>query len=96
MSRDNGMEESVDSGKGGCVGPYFAVYFYSVSSYRPPHSPVSQSIHLVPLLLDHPLKVSEVFLGTHDRKETLEGDQERYQLLLISKHPLLANYAALE
>ena len=28
---DNGMEESVDSGKGGCVGPYFVVYLYSVS-----------------------------------------------------------------
>ncbi len=23
---DNGMKESVDSGKGGCVGPYFVVY----------------------------------------------------------------------
>ena len=23
---DNGMEESVDSGKGGCVGPYFIIY----------------------------------------------------------------------
>ncbi len=28
---DNGMKESVDSGKGGCVGPYFVVYLYSVS-----------------------------------------------------------------
>ncbi len=66
MSRDNGMEESVDSGKGGCVGPYFVVYFYSVSSYRPPHFPVPQSIHLVPLLLQHPLKVSGGFRGTQE------------------------------
>ena len=29
----NRMEKSVDSGKGGCVGPYFVVYIYSVSSY---------------------------------------------------------------
>jgi hypothetical protein len=54
------MEEGVDSGKGGCVGPYFVVYFYSVSSYRPP---VPQSIHLVPLLLHHPFKVSGFFAG---------------------------------
>ncbi len=52
---DNGMEESVDSGKGGCVGPYFVVYLYSVSSYRPSHSSLPQSVHLVPLLLNHPL-----------------------------------------
>jgi hypothetical protein len=24
----NGMEESVDSGKGGCVGPYFIIYVF--------------------------------------------------------------------
>jgi hypothetical protein len=83
------MEKSVDGGKGGCVGPYFVVYFYSVSSYRPPHSLVPQSIHLVPLLFHHPLKVSGGFRGTHNREETLEGDQELYQLLLISKRPLL-------
>jgi hypothetical protein len=87
---DNGMEESVDSGKGGCVGPYFIIYVYLVSSYRPCHSPLSKSMHLVPLLLYHPLKVSGVFRGTHNREETLEGDQELYQLLLIRKRPLLA------
>ncbi len=47
-------------------------------------------MHLVPLFLHHPLKVSGFFRGTHNREETLEGDQELYQLLLISKRPLLA------
>jgi hypothetical protein len=75
---DNGMEESVDSGKGGCVGPYFIIDVYLVSYYRPSHSPLSKSMHLVPLLLHHPLKVSGGFRGTHNRKETLEGDQELY------------------
>ena len=41
---DNGMEKSVDSGKGGCVGPYLIVYLYSVSSYRPSHSFFSSSV----------------------------------------------------
>jgi hypothetical protein len=87
---DNVAKESVDSEKGDCVGPYFIVYVYLVSSYRPSHSPLSKSMHLVPLLLHHPLEVSECFRGTHNREETLEGDQEFYQLLLISKRPLLA------
>jgi hypothetical protein len=30
---DNGMEESVDSGKGGCISPGFIVYVYLVSPY---------------------------------------------------------------
>ncbi len=47
-------------------------------------------MHLVPLLLHYPLKVSEGFRGTHNREKTLEGDQEIYQLLLISKRLLLA------
>jgi hypothetical protein len=38
VSGDNGMKKSVDSGKGGCVGPYSVVYLYSVSSYSPSHS----------------------------------------------------------
>ncbi len=80
----------VDSGKGDCVGPYFILDVYLVSCYHPSHFPLSKSMHLVPLLLHHPLKVSGVFRGTHNRKETLEGDQELYQLLLISKRPLLA------
>ncbi len=87
---DNGMDENVDSGKGGCVGPYFIIYVYLVSSYRPAHSPLCKSMHLVPLLLHHPLKVSGGFRGTHNREKTLEGDQELYQLLLISKRSLLA------
>ncbi len=54
MGGNNRMEESVDGGKGGCVGPDFIVYDYPVSSYRPPHSPFSQSVYLIPLLLYHP------------------------------------------
>ncbi len=56
---DNGMEKSVDSGKGGCVGPYFIIYVYLVSSYRSSYSPLSKSMHLVPFLLHHPLKTLE-------------------------------------
>ncbi len=55
---DNGVEESIDCGEGGCVGPYLVVYFYSVSSYRPFHSPLPKSIYLVPPLLDQPLETS--------------------------------------
>ena len=86
---DNGMKKSVDSGKGGCVGPYLIVYLYSVSSYSPSHSSLPQSVHLVPLLLNHPLEIGGVLRGTHDRKQALEGDQELYQLLFIRKRPLL-------
>jgi hypothetical protein len=71
---DNGMEESVYSGKGGCISPDFIVYVYFVSPYCPSHSPLSKSMHLVPLLLHHPLKVSGGLRGTHDRREALEGD----------------------
>ncbi len=63
MGGDDRVEESVDGGKGGCVGPYLIVYIYSVSFYRPPHSPFFKSIHLVPLLLHHLLKISGVFAG---------------------------------
>ena len=90
VGRNNGMEESVDSGKGSCVGPYFIVYLYSVSSYRPSHSSLPQSVHLVPLLLNHPLEIGGGLRGTYDRKQALEGDQELYQLLFIRKRPLLA------
>jgi hypothetical protein len=90
VSRDNGVEESVDSGKGGCVGPYCVVYLYPVSSYCPSHSSLPQSSQLVPLFFHHPLEVGGGLRGAHDRKEALEGDQELYQLLLISKGPLLA------
>ncbi len=80
---DNGMEESVDSGKGGCVGPYFVVYLYSVSSYCSSHSSLPQSVYLVPFLLNHPLEIGGGLRGAHDRKQALEGDQELYQLLFI-------------
>jgi hypothetical protein len=90
VGRNNRVEESVDSGEGGCVGPYVVVYLYPVSAYGPSHSSLPQSIHLVPLLFYHPLQISRGFRGTHDRKEALEGDQELYQLLLIGKRPLRA------
>ncbi len=84
------MEESVYSGKGDCVIPDFIVYVYFVSFYSSSHSPLSMSMYLIPLLLHHPLKVSWGLRDTHERKETLEGDQELYQLLLICKRSLLA------
>ncbi len=64
----NGMKESVDSGKGGCVGPYFVVYLDSVSSYYPSHSSLPQSVHLVPLLLNHPLEIGGGLYGTHSQE----------------------------
>ncbi len=76
VSRDNGMEKSVGSGKGGCVGPYFVVYFYSVSSYRPPHSP--QSIQLAPLLLHHPLKASGLEKRGADSTDECPGRVRAY------------------
>ena len=90
VGRDNGMKESFDCGKGGCVGAYVVVYLYSVSSYSPSDSSLPQSIHLIPLLLHHPLEIGGRLRGTHHREEALEGDQELYQLLFIRKRPLLA------
>ena len=90
VGRDNGMKESVDSGKGGCVGSYFVVYLYSVSSHSPSNPPLFESVHFIPLLLHHPLKVRGSLRRMDDGKEALEGDQELYQLLLISKRSLLA------
>ncbi len=90
VSGDNGVEEGIDTREGGGVGPHIIPYHYSVSPYCPSNPPLSQSMHLIPLLLHHTLKVSGVLRGTHDRKETLEGDQELDQLLLIRKRPLLA------
>ncbi len=84
------MEEGIDSREGGGVGPHIIPYHYSVSPYCPSDLPLSQSVHLVPLLLHHPLKVGGGLRGMHDKKEALEGDQELYQLLLIRKRPLLA------
>ncbi len=65
-------------------------YVYSISAYRPSHSPLPKSMHFVPLLFHHPLQIRGGLRGTLDRKEALEGDQELYQLLLISKRPLVA------
>ncbi len=90
VGRNNRMEKGIDSGKGGCVGPYVVVYLYPVSGYGPSHSSLPQSIHLVPLLFRHPLQIRRGFCRTHDRKEALESDQELYQLLLICKCSLLA------
>ncbi len=69
--RHNRVEESIDSGKDGCVGSYFVVYLYPVSAYRSSHSSLPQFSHLVPLLFHRPLKISRGFRGTHDRKEAL-------------------------
>ncbi len=85
------MEQSVDGGKGGSVGPHIIRHLYSAPPpYSPSHSPLPKSIRLVPLLLHHPLKIGGGLCGTHDRKKALEGDQELYQLLFIRKRPLLA------
>ena len=41
MGGDNGVEEGVDGGKGGCIGADIVLYVYLVSSYRPSHSSLS-------------------------------------------------------
>jgi hypothetical protein len=94
MSRDNGVEEGIDGGKGGGVGSDFILYFDLVSSYCPPHSPLSQPIHYIPLLFDYSLEVGRVFSGADDRKEALEDDQELDELLFVRKRPLFAMLAA--
>ncbi len=90
MSGNNGVEEGIDSGKGGGVGSDFVFYIYLVSPYCPLQSPLSQSMHLVPLLLNHSLKVGRSFRGVDDRKEALEGDPKLDELLFVRKRPLLA------
>jgi hypothetical protein len=75
VSGDDGMEEGVDGGKGGCVGPDSISYNDLVAPYRSSHFSLSQSVYLIPLLLHHPLKIGGGFRGTHHRKEALEGDQ---------------------
>ena len=47
---DNRVEEGIDGGKGGCVGPDIILYVYLVSPYRPSHSSLSKSTHFIPLL----------------------------------------------
>jgi hypothetical protein len=91
VSGDNRVEEGIDGEKGGCVGPYFIVYIYLVSAYRSSHSPLSQSIHLVPLLFHYSLKIGEGLGWADDRKEALEGYQNKLdELLFVRKRPLLA------
>ena len=47
---DNRVEEGVDGGKGGCICAYIVLLVYLVSAYSPSHSPLSQSVHFIPLL----------------------------------------------
>ena len=84
------MEEGVDGGKGGCICAYFVLYVYLVSAYRPSHSPLSQSVHFVPLLFHNSFERGGGLGGANDRKEALEGDQELDELLFVRKRPLLA------
>jgi hypothetical protein len=84
------VEEGIDGGKGSGVGAYIILYIYLVSPYCPSDSPLPQSTHFVPLLLDHSLEIGGGFGGANDRKEALKGDQELDELLFIRKAPLLA------
>ena len=70
------MEEGIDGGKGGCVGPDIILYVYLVSPYRPSHSSFSKSGHFIPLLFYYSLKIGGGLGGANDRKEALEGDQK--------------------
>jgi hypothetical protein len=84
------VEEGIDGGKGGCVGPDIILYVYLVSPYRPSHSSFSKSGHFIPLLFYYSLKIGGGLGGANDRKEALEGDQELDKLLFVRKRPLLA------
>jgi hypothetical protein len=90
MGGNNRVEEGIDGGKGGCVGPYVVFYVYLVSTYRPSYSPLSQSIYFVPLFFHHSLKVGGGLGGANDWEEALKGDQELDELLFVRKCPLLA------
>ncbi len=81
-------------GKGGGVGSDCILDFNLVSPYCPSHSPLSQPIHFIPLLLDYSLEVGRGFSGANDRKEALAGNQELDELLFVRKRPLLAMLAA--
>ena len=84
------MEEGIDGGKSGCVGPYIILYVYLVSPYRPSHSSFSKSGHFIPLIFYYSLKIGGGLGGANDREEALEGDQELDKLLFVRKRPLLA------
>ena len=90
MGGDNRVEEGVDGGKGGCVGPYIVINVYPVSAYRPSYSPLSKSFDFVPLFSHYSLKIGGGFSGANDREEALKGDQELDELLFVRKCPLLA------
>ncbi len=68
VGEDNGMEECIDSREGSGVCPHFITYLYPVSPYCPSNSALSQSVHLIPLLLHHPLEIGGSLRGTHHRK----------------------------
>ncbi len=57
---NDGVEESIDGGKGSCVGAYIVLYIYLVSSYCPSDSPLLQSVHFIPLLFHYSLKIGGV------------------------------------
>ena len=90
MGGNDGVEESIDGGKGSGVGAYIVLYIYLVSSYCPSDSPLPQSVHFIPLLFHYSLKIGGCLGGADDRKEALEGDQELDELLFVRKRPLLA------
>jgi hypothetical protein len=67
-SGDNGVEESVDGGKSGCVSPHIIPYLNLVSPYGPSDSPLPEPVYLIPLLLNYPLYIDGSFRGTHHRQ----------------------------
>ena len=73
MGGYNGVEESIDGGKGSGVGAYIVLYVYLVSSYCPSDPPLPQSVHLIPLLFHYSLKIGGCLGGADDRKEAFEG-----------------------
>ncbi len=90
MGGDNGVEEGIDGGKGGCVCANILLYIYLVTAYRSSNSSLHQSVHFIPLLFHYSLKIGGGLGGADDRKEALEGDQELNELLFIRKHTLFA------
>jgi len=90
----NGVEESIDGGKGSGVGAYIVLYIYLVSSYCPSDSPLPQSVHFIPLIFHYSLEIGGGLGRANDREEAFEGDQELYELLFIRKRPLLTMRSA--
>ncbi len=67
-SGHNGVEESIDSEQGCCVGPHIIPRLDLVSPYCPSDSPLPQSTQLVSLLFHNPLKIGGGFRGPYHRK----------------------------